>query len=412
MEGHNPTYFIGIDWASEEHAVCVVDRGGAIEDRWTTAHTADGLDGLVRRLGRFDGAPIAIELTSGLLVDTLVEARLTVVPIHPNQLKATRNRYGAAVGKSDPGDAYILADLVRTDGHRFRALEPQSDITRALRVAVRARDDLVATRVQLANQLRSLLERFWPGAARIFSAIDRPVTLAFLNTYPTPDHARRLGVKRLRRFLKRHHYSGRRDPVVLLERLREAPEGLAGPLEREAGGQVVLGLVAALEPVVEQIKDLEGTIAGLLDQHPDGEILQSFPRTGTINAAQILAELGDVRERFLDAEHLAAEAGVAPVTYASGKRTGVAFRYACNKRLRTALTTWANNSRHENPWAADRYQSARGRGHDHPHATRILARSWCRVLFRCWIDQVPYDLSRHAAAQPFLHTEEENAMAA
>lgn len=412
MEGHTRTYFIGIDWASEAHAVCIVDSDGAIEDRWSSAHTAQGLDGLVRRLGRYDGAPIAIELTSGLLVDTLIEARLTVVPIHPNQLKATRSRYGAAVGKSDPGDAYILADLVRTDGHRFRALEPQSDITRALRVAVRARDDLVATRVQLANQLRSLLERFWPGAARIFSAVEQPITLAFLKAYPTPDHARRLGVKRLRRFLKRHHYSGRRKPVELLERLQQAPEGLAGPLEQEAGGQVVLGLVDALEPVVEQIKDLEGTIAGLLDLHPDGEILQSFPRAGMINAAQILAELGDIRERYIDADHLAAEAGVAPVTYASGKRIGVAFRYACNKRLRSALTTWANNSRHENPWAADRYHKARDRGHDHPHATRILARSWCRVLYRCWIDRAPYDIAIHGAATPFLQTEKSQARAA
>lgn len=412
MEGQRATYFIGIDWASEKHDVCVLDREGAIHERWTVAHTTEGLDGLVRRLGRLKGAPIALELTSGLLVDTLIEARLTVVPIHPNQLKATRKRYGAAPGKSDAGDAYILADLLRTDGHRFRPLEPQSDITRALRTAVRARDDLVATRVQLANQLRCLLERFWPGAVRIFSAIDQPITLAFLKAYPTPDHARRLGSKRMRRFLKRHHYCGRRSAAELLERLREAPDGLVGDLERETGGQVVQSLVAVLEPLIEQIKDLDGTIAALLDQHPDGEILRSLPRAGMNNAAQILAELGDIRGRFLDADHLAAEAGVVPVTYASGKRTGVAFRYACNKRLRNALTTWANNSRHQNPWAAERYQSARERGCDHPHAVRILARSWCRVLYRCWSERSRYDITRHGAAQHFLQTKEDEAMAA
>lgn len=415
MEGLHPSYFVGIDWASDKHDVCVLDSAGAIRDAFSIPHTAEGLATLLRRLRRFGPAaqlPIAIERPSGLLVDTLVEAGFPVVPIHPNALKATRPRYAAAPGKSDPGDAYILADVLRTDGHRFRPLRVPSDQTKALRAAVRTRDDLVATRVQLANQLRSLLESFWAGAASIFADVDSPIALHFLDSYPTPESAARLGPKRLERFLKRSAYCGRKPVEELLERLRSAPAGLAGELESETKGQLVRAMVAVLRPLVGRIRELDGLIAAHLAQHPDGQLIQSFPRTGTINAAQILAELGDDRLRFATEEQLAAEAGVAPVTRTSGKHRGVACRFACNKRLRQALTTWAGNSRHAHPWAAAVYRAARGRGCDHPHAVRILARAWVRVLWRCWQDGSRYDPAKHGRALPFLTAPQPTSAAA
>ena len=405
MEGLQPIYFVGIDWAKDAHAVCVLDPQGGVRLQFTISHTADGLGELVRRLGHLAQPArlaVALERPSGLLVDTLLGAGFVVVPIHPNALKATRPRYSAAPGKSDPGDASILADGLRTDGHRFRPLRSPSDQTRALRAAVRTRDDLVATRVQLANQLRSLLESFWPGAAALFADIDSPIALAFLERYPTPESASRLGERRLQRFLGQHAYCGRRSAAALLERLRAAPTGRAGEIESETKGLPVRSLVAVLRPLVEQIRELDGLIAAHLRQHPDGAILQSFPRTGTINAAQILAELGDDRLRFQTSEQLCAEAGVAPVTHSSGKHRGVACRFACNKRLRQALTTWADNSRHAHPWAAHVYREARRRGCDHPHAIRILARAWTRVLWRCWHNHTPYDPNKHGRALPFL----------
>lgn len=400
-----PRSFVGIDWASTKHDVCVLDAQGQILSRFEIPHSAAGLSELIRRLLRFAAAEslaVAIERPSGLLVDTLLEVGFHVVPLHPNALKASRARYSAAGAKSDPGDAYILADLLRTDGHRFRALRAPSDATRALRAAVRTRDDLVATRVQLANQLRSLLESFWAGAVAIFADIDSPIALAFLESFPTPESAAHLGEKRLDRFLKRHAYCGRRSAAALLERLRAAPRGLAPALESETKGQLVRSLVAVLRPLVEQIRELDGLLAAHLAQHPDGAFVQSFPRTGTVNAAQILAELGDDRERFASFEQLAAEGGVAPVTRASGKHRAVTCRFACNKRLRQALSTWADNSRHASPWAASVYRQARSRGCDHPHAVRILARAWVRVLWKCWHDRTPYDPHRHGRALPFL----------
>lgn len=399
------TYFAGLDWGSTMHAACVVDDTGKVVARIEVAHTADGLKKLLGALSRLAPAsqiPIAIERPSGLVVDTLVDAGHPVVPIHPNALKACRSRYRAAGGKSDPGDAYILADVLRTDGHRFRPLRPASDAIRALRALVRSRDALVAERVAITNQLRALLESYWPGATAIFADLDSSIALAFIKAYPTPGRARRLGEKRLERFLARNRYSGRRTPAELLERLRSAPTGRVGALEEEACGEAALALVAVLTPLVASIARLTAAIEHAVAQLEVGQVVMSFPRAGKVNAAQIVAELGDDPERFQTEDQLAAEAGVAPVTHASGKSRGVVFRYACNKRLRRALTTWADNSRHSSPWARAIYARARARGCDHPHAVRILARAWVRVLWRCWRDGTPYDVAHHGAARPFI----------
>jgi transposase len=396
---------VGVDWGCGAHAVCVIDAKGVVLDRFEAGHDRAGLAALVTRL-KTQGAPgaisIAIERPSGLLVDALVEAGFIVTPVHPNVVKACRPRYRAVAAKSDPGDAYILADILRTDGHRLRPLAPQSDAIKALRGLVRGRDDLVGTRVALANQLTALLDSFWPGAAQIFADVASPIALAFLERYPTPDSAARLGPKRLAGFLAQHRYCGRRSPEALLARLRSAPRGCAGDAESEAKGELVRALARTLQALVAEIAKLTSRVEHAISDLPDGKIVMSFPRAGRICAAQILAELGDVRVRFQTEHQLAAEAGVAPVTYQSGKARGVGWRWACNKRLRAALTCMADNSRHQSPWAADVYTRARARGCDHPHAIRILARAWARVLWRAWTDRKPYDPTKHAAAQPFL----------
>jgi transposase len=391
----------GLDWGGAAHAICVVDAAGQVVTRIQARHDAAGLADMLARLKRVAGPaelPIAIERPSGLIVDALVAAGHPVIPIHPNVVKACRPRYRAAGGKSDPGDAYMLADILRTDGHRFRPLMPASDDIRALRALVRGRDDLVTQRVALANQLRSLLEGFWPGAAAIFAAIDSPIALAFIARYPTPDSAGRLGEKRLASFMAQHAYCGRRSPAELLARLRAAPTGLAGDAEAEAKGELAAALVAVLERLVPEIAKLSSRIEHAVAELPDGRILMSFPRAGRINAAQILAELGNVRERFPSEDQLAAEAGVCPVTHASGKSRGVVCRFACNKTLRQAITCFADNSRHASGWATATYQRARDRGCKHAHAIRILARAWVRVLWRAWQDGKPYNPTAHAGA--------------
>jgi len=394
--------FAGLDWASRVHAVCVIDARASVVAQFEVNHDAAGLTELCHRLRALRVSAVAIERPSGLLVDSLLEAGLQVVPIHPNVVKATRPRYRSHGGKSDASDAYLLADLLRTDGHRFKPLAAECDEIRALRALVRGRDDLVATRVQLANQLRALLESFWPGAAEVFFEVDSPIALAFIQRYPTPESASRLGPKRMAAFCAQHAYCGRRSPEELLERLHEAPAVTLGELEMEAKGELALSLARVLTRVVEQVRLLTSRIEHAVQASDDGRILMSFPRAGRICAAQILSEMGSVRERFDDPERLAAQAGVTPVTYQSGKSKTVAFRWACNHRLRAALTCLADNSRHASAWAAAIYDRARGRGCDHPHAVRILARAWLRVIWRAWQDRQPYDVQRHTGAMLHL----------
>jgi len=154
--------------------------------------------------------------------------------------------------------------------------------------------------------------------------------------------------------------------------------------------QVLRSLVAGISLLSDQIEHA-------VEQLPSGRVVMSLPRAGRINAAQIVSEIGDA-SRFADSDHLAAEAGVVPVTRMSGKHRATASRFACNKRLRVAITTWADHSRHASDWAAEVYKRARSRGCDHPHAVRILARAWCRVLWRCLRDGIPYDPKKHTAA--------------
>jgi transposase len=391
----------GLDWGGAHHAVCVLDDAGRIVTRFELRHDAAGLAELLARLKRLAPPaelPVAIERPSGLLVDALMEAGHPVVPIHPNIVKACRPRYRAACAKSDPGDAFMLADILRTDGHRFRPLTRLSDDIRALRALVRGRDDLVATRLCLANQLRSLLEGFWPGAAAIFAALDSPIALAFVRRYPTPDSAARLGEKRMAAFMASQAYCGRRSPAELLARLRAAPAGLAKDAETDAKGELVLALAASLARLVAEIAKLSARIEHAVADLPDGRIIMSFPRAGRVCAAQILAELGS-RDRFQSQDHLAAEAGVCPVTHASGKSRGVVFRWACNHRLRQALTCFADNSRHASAWAKDVYDKARRRGCKHQHAIRILARAWVRILWKAWQTGTHYDPEKHTAAR-------------
>jgi transposase len=396
--------FAGVDWASEEHAVCVVDERGRVLEGRRYRHSEPGIRALCARLVRLRVALVALERPDGLLIERLLDAGLAVIAVHPNQVKASRPRYSVAGGKSDGFDSFVLAELARTDSHRFRVLVPDSDQTKALRAMTRARESLVRTRVGLANQLRDQLACFWPGAAKVFWSVDSRIALAFLGRYPTPLDARRLGEQRLDAFLKRHGYTGRKPARELLARLRNGAEGRAGELEIDAHRQIVLALVSALEPIVARISELTIQIRHALEEHPDGPTFRSLfiAADSWLCAATMLAEIGDCRERYPTYRALAADAGQAPVAVESGKAKHAQFRWACDHRLRNAFDTLADASRHHNPWAADIYDRARARGATHPHAARILGRAWSQIIWRLWHDHDTYDPRQHTALQRLI----------
>jgi transposase len=395
----------GIDWASTDHAACVVNAAGQAVARFTVEHTSTGLRELVRRLAKAGVAEVAIERGDGPVVEALLGAGMTVVVISPNQLKNLRGRYRSAGNKDDRFDAFVLADTLRTDRARLRPLVPDSPGTITLRATVRARRDLVAHRVALCNQLRAHLASAFPAAVGLFADLDSPISLAFLRRFDCQDRADWLSEKRLAAWLASVGYCGRKAPAVLLAHLKAAPRGATGD-DGTARAHATRAPLTVLTSLVEQIRALEAQIAEQLALHADAQIFTSLPRSGTVRAARLLAEIGDCRARFPDPTSLACLAGVAPSTRQSGKHKAVGFRWAVNKQLRDAVCDFAADSRRAHPWAAKLYNDAIARGKDHPHATRILARAWLYVIWHCWQDSVPYDPAKHRALQTLLQQDQ------
>lgn len=398
-----PRVTAGIDWASTDHAVAVVDAQGVQQDWFSVDHTRTGLRQLVRRLARAGASEVAIERPDGPVVEALLEAELTVFVIAPNQIKNLRSRYRSAGNKDDRFDAFVLADTLRTDRARLRPLTRDSDSTITLRMTVRARQDLIRARVAMANQLRAHLQTTLPGAIGLFRDIDSAITLRFLSRFPSQDKADWLSPTRLGNWLAAVGYNHQANLDRLWQHLHEAPRGTTGS-EAAVRAQITLAMVAALTALRTQIKALEGQIADQFAHHPDAAIFTSLPRSGTVRAARLLAEIGDARGRFPTPEALVCLAGAAPSTRQSGKVKIVTFRWAVDKQLRGAIIDFAGDSHHDNPWAADLYRRARARGHDHPHAVRILARAWLHVIWKCWQDRTPYDPTKHHALQRVLNT--------
>jgi len=392
---------VGWDWAAEAHDITVMDDHGAMVDRWAPAHDELGIRATLARLASHgDPAelPVAIEATASVVIDRLLAAGHPVVPIHPNAFHATRPRWGASKAKSDPGDSFKLADYLRTEGHRLRRLEPVNQHTAEIQALSRARTDLVDAKVAAANQLAALLGRHWPGATAVFARLDSEIAIAFLDDYPTPASAARLGESRMAMFCRRHSYSGRRSPAQLLERLRSAPEATEA-LSAEVLTDLIRTQTRHLRTLLAGIADLDRAMGAALLEHPKARLLSPMPRIGEINLAQIIGELGPILDRAIDVDQACAEVGAAPVTRASGKTNTVNFRWAVNTRARCALMTFADNSRHASPWATHLYAQARARGKRHPHAIRILARAWMRVIWACWTTNTTYNPAHHRAEQ-------------
>lgn len=389
--------FAGWDWATGSHDVTVIGQTGARTDRWALAHTEDGIASTLARLRRHGDPsqiPVAIETTRGLVIDRLLAAGHTVFPVHPNAFNAMRPRWGAARAKSDPGDSFKLADYLRTDHPMLRPLTPTLPETLQVQALTRQRANHIEARIAALNQLAALLEEHWPGAKAVFASLDSDIALAFLDAYPTPEAAAKLTASRLESFCKRHSYSGRQPGSVLIQRLRTAPTA-ASRLGPATIGRLIGVQVQLVRAIRATLRELNTAIAEATTTHPYAPLIADLPRIGTINLGQIIGEIGPILERATTCAQLAAETGAAPVTKESGNFRAVNFRHAVNRRARQALITFADNSRHDSDWAARIYNDARARGKRHPHAVRILARAWLRVIWACWRTKTRYDPTLH-----------------
>lgn len=381
--------FLGIDWAEAHHDLCLVDEPGRVLAK---ARIPEGIEGVARlhalvaeHVGEDEEVLVGIELDRGLLVGALVAAGYDVYAINPLSVDRYRDRHSTSGAKSDPGDAKLLADIVRTDRHNHRQVAGDSDLSEAIKVLARAHKDLIASRTRQANRLRNQLREFYPAALEAFGSdlADRDA-LAVLERAPSPKLGRRTSEAQIAAALRR---GGRQRNVakraaeiarVLRSEQLQAPGALA-----DAYAVAVRSGVAVLAEIVEQIALLEEQLQASFRSHPDAEIYLSLPGLGDVLGARALGEFGDDRTRYADARARKAYAGTAPITKASGTKRVVLARFARNTHLADACHLWAFASLTRSPGARRYYDALRARGKSHHQAVRQLANRLVGILDAC-----------------------------
>ena len=404
-------FFVGIDWGSQRHRVCLLNREGTLkEERWID-HSGSSLADLVDWLRcQTSASPseiaVAIEVPRGPIVETLVEQGFAVFSINPKQLDRFRDRYSPAGAKDDRRDAFVLADSLRTDLHCFHAVRLDDPLIIRLRELSRLEDDVRQEQNRLSNQLWEQWHRFFPQWLQLAPSADEPWAWELFQAAPLPGKAARLSKARIARILQRHRIR-RLDAQQVHAALTSTPLRLA-PGAAEAASEHALLLLPRLRLLHQQRWEIAQRTQALLDQltapaqagspseHRDAEILLSLPGVGRQVAATMLSEASQaIAER--DYHALRCYAGAAPITQQSGKRMTVSMRRGCNERLRNALYHWSRVSVTCDAHSKKVYAQMRARGHSHARALRGMADRWLTVLISMLRHQALYDPQRRAA---------------
>ena len=393
--------YCGIDWAEDHHDISVVDRDGQLLARRRISDDAAGLAALLGLLAEHgdnpgDLIPVAIETPRGLLTACLRATGRKVYPINPMSVARYRDRHSVAGRKSDHGDSFVLANVLRTDMHAHRPLPADTELAQAIAVLARAQQDAVWDRTTAHNKLRSCLREYFPGFLAAFAdargGITRPEARIILAAAPTPADAATLTLTQLRGLLKK---AGRiRGLDTEATRLRDAfrvPQMRQLPLVEDAMGRQALALLGQLDAACAAADGLEQAATQSFNLHPDAGIITSFPGLGALTGARVLAEIGDDRSRFQDAKGLKAYAGAAPITRASGKTRAVLHRRVKNQRLAATGYIWAFAALTASPGARAHYDRRKNAGDRHAAAQRNLFGRLLCCLHHCLATRTGYD---------------------
>jgi transposase len=388
--------FVGDDWAEAHHDVFVEDEDGVRLER---VRLPEGVEGVARfhalvaaHVDDPSEVTIATETDRGLFIAALVASGYRVLAVNPMSTSRYRERHSTSGAKSDPGDAWVLAELARVDGHNHRPVAGDSELAEAIKVLARAHQSLIWTRQRQTNQLRSTLREFYPAALAAFEDLAGGDALAVLAIAPTPDLGRRLSIAKIASALRR---GGRQRRVEArageIQAALRSEQLEAPPLVADAMGVTVVALVGVIGELVAQIGRLEAQLVEGFDQHPDAEVIRSLPGLGMILGARVLAEFGDDPNRYSDAKSRKNYAGTSPITRASGTRHVVLARYARNRRLADACYQWAFAALTASPGARAFYDAHRANGDTHNRALRALANRLVGILHGCLRHHAPYD---------------------
>ena len=393
-------WYVGLDWADTHHDVDVLDEAGKRVGARRFAHSHAGLNELKQFVLSIAASPenlaCIVETNHGLLITFLLEAGIPVYPVNPKTANQLRKAAGA---KTDQIDAHLLAKIGRLDLAELRRLEPDSPTVQELKTLTRDQDALIQSQTRLVNQLTACLKEYYPAALKLFAKLQQRSALVFLQTYATPQAAQAASVEEITATLRMgKHTSPTRVAPKIVEELHR-PQLVATPVIVRAKSRLMLSLVKQLLLVIEDIATYDEEISTLFLTHKDQEMWRSLPRAGKRLAPRLLAEWGDDRTRYTDANSVQTLAGTAPVPFQSGNYAKAHKRFACLKPLRNALHQFAWQSTLKEGWALAYYQRKRSEGKTHSMAVRALANVWVRIIYRMWVNQTCYQTTVFEQAQ-------------
>lgn len=394
---------VGIDWATEEHVVVFLGSPGHPIMTLTIPDTYRGYLKLLEAIQRHSAkrgekeVAFAVEKRDLPLVDFLLAHGIPGYYVDPNKLSNYRGRYKSSGTKSDPQDAFILADLLYGDRDQLSLLSAESDSVKELRLLLADRESFVQEHVRLSHRLTACLREYYPEALRFFSSITVPTALEFLKTYPTATEARRLSRPHLKQFLQERH-SYRKD---IMDRIFEVLGQESIPVSAVTVRiklQMALSLVEQLQAIGKTIARYDEQIRQASEKNAEVKRFGSLPGAGPVLAGGLYTLFGDDRRQFRSAKEVQCYVGTAPRTIQSGHMRKVCFRYACNHHYRTVLQQLALTSTRQSAWASAYYNAKVQEGKGHQHALRCLADLWVKVIFVMWRDQTDYSEERHLAS--------------
>jgi transposase len=398
-----PVAFVGIDWADQQHAVCISPADSLLTEQFTIAHTPEAIAEFVATLRtRFGGRPVAVALEQarGALLYALMSYEfLLLYPINPATAKRYRDAFAPSGAKNDPVDAHLIWELLVKHRDQLRPWMPEDAATRQLALLCEHRRDLVSQRTRFVQQLRAALKTYFPQALD-WTGEDLATIMAtdFLLRWPTLEALQKTKPPTVRAFYYAHHC---RRPDLVHQRLSQIQSALPltiDPAVIAAHALRVQSLARQLRPLLASIAEYDRQIEVLFASHPDAALFTSFPGAGDCLAPRLVAAFGTHRDRFPTADAMERLSGVAPVTRRSGQFHSVHRRYACAKFLLQTFHEFARCSIKFCDWAQRYYETQRAKGKGHHAAVRALAFKWIRILWRCWRDRVAYDDTTYTAA--------------
>ncbi len=393
------TAYIGIDWASAKHDICLQVAGSDERSFERIKHTPEAIEEWALALHQSVGGPIAValELSEGPIVSALEKYDFLVLfPIDPKRLAKYRQAFVPSGAKDDPTDAEFAMDYLMRHPEKLKVLKHESAAIRKLRYLVEARNRIRGDQSRCVNRLIQALKQYYPQAVDWFNDHNTLVFCDFLKQWPTLATVQRARRARLERFFKEHNVRFARIIEDRIQAIRAATPLTHDEAIIEAHRLQVEILVEQLRLTIKAMKCFDEEIIAIATEFPDyGHLFTPLPGAGKVIAPRLLAAFGEDRDRYNCAEQLQKRSGIAPITKRSGNSTSVHWRFQCSKFLRQTFIDFAAQTINKSAWAGAYYRQQRDKGASHHIAVRALAYKWIRVLYRCWQERTPYDESKY-----------------